>query len=218
MTNIFGTPEKHERKRRLFEIGLETLRAQGFAVVKVPGIGKSSVRKITKDGRSRMVAIRTTQDRWMSFPRNDDDTGWGTLQDVDLVMAVAVDDVDEPRFGLVHLFDQSDVKARFDRALAARIEAGHSGPTTHGMWISLYQEESSEPVNLVGAGAGLASPPIARVPLDPGTPEVAASPSIPSLPPTPASELLPLTIAEAKRRLALSLGVDPSAIKISVEA
>src|SRR5476649_952432 len=127
MTNIFGTPEKHQRKRRLFEIGLETLQARGFSVAKVPGIGKSSVRKITKDGRSQMVAIRTSQDQWLSFPRNDEDTGWGTLQGVELVMAVAVDEPDAPRFGLVHLFDQADIMARFDRALAARIEAGHSG-------------------------------------------------------------------------------------------
>ncbi|MFO1069692.1 MAG: hypothetical protein U1E14_14325 [Geminicoccaceae bacterium] len=37
-------------------------------------------------------------------------------------------------------------------------------------------------------------------------------------PAAPATEEAPLTIAEAKRRLAQTLGVDPSSIRITVEA
>lgn len=223
MTNIFGRPGKHGRKKRLFEIGIQTLEGAGYDVEKVPGIGKSSVRRVTREGRPQMLAIRTTQDRWLSFPRNEDDTGWGTLEDVDQVMVVSVDSAENPRFGLVHLFDQADITARFDRALKARRLSGRKDPTSHGMWISLYQEESEDP-SLVGAGAGLASPPIAQVPIDgrdgPGV--VVLPPPAPlrptSLPGGPVSEETPLTIPEAKRRLAITLGVDPSAIKISVEA
>lgn len=224
MTNIFGRPEKHERKKRLFEIGIQTLEGAGYDVERAPGVSKSSVRQIAKGGRTQRVAIRTTQDRWLSFPRNEDDTGWGTLEDVDLVMVVSVDSAENPRFGLVHLFDQADITARFDRALEARRLAGRRDPASHGLWISLYQEESEEP-SLVGAGAGVASPPIARVPIDGGDgpgvdalPPPAPSQPTASLPRGPVPEESPLTIPEAKRRLAITLGVDPSAIKISVEA
>jgi hypothetical protein len=74
----------------------------------------------------------------------------------------------------------------------------------------LYEPESSDPVNLIGAGAGLDSPIIQRVSL------FAASAEAPLLETVEID--LPLTIPEAKRRLATTLGVDVSAIKISVEA
>lgn len=216
MTNIYGTPEKVEVRDRLWEAGLETLKQRGWSVLRVPGAGKSSLRQITKDGQSKLVAIRTTQDRWMAFPRTKDDAGWLTLDDVDLVMAVSVDDTDEPKMALVHLFEQKDIKARYDRAYAARKRAGRSIPVGRGVWISLYREECASPVSLVGAGAGLAFPPIALVPLDGGQPPKEPSGSEAS--PPPPRDPRPLTIAEAKERLALTFGVDPSHIKITVEA
>ena len=215
MTNIFGRPEKHERKKRLFEIGVQTLEARGYVVEREPGIRKSSVRRITKDGESQMVAIRTTQDQWMAFPENDSG-GWGTLEDVDLVVVVSVDSWETPRLGLVHLFDQADITARFDRARQARLDAGRVNPASHGLYVSLYDEETGADPYLVGAGAGRASPPIARVPLDP------PSAPLPPLSQGPVSEEAPVApaemIAEFRRSLALILGVDPSAIKISVDA
>ena len=63
----------------------------------------------------------------------------------------------------------------------------------------------------VGAGAGLDNPPIARVALAAG--EIKASESLGD-----GEENKPLTIAGAKRGLALSFGVDASSIKITIEA
>jgi hypothetical protein len=213
MTNVFATPEKGERRDRLFEIGIEALKAQGWAVDRVPGLGKSSVRRIKKDSEEKLVAIRTTQDRWIAFPRTGDDSGWLTLDDVDAVVAVSVDDKEQPKFALVHLFEQTDIKTRFDRAYAARLAAGRSIPIGRGVWLSLYDRESVDVATLVGAGAGLASPPIARAPLKR---EEFGIESIAS--PTLTTDEAPLTIAEAKRRLARTFGVDPSSIKITVEA
>lgn len=83
------------------------------------------------------------------------------------------------------------------------------------MWVSLYDDEGTSPVQRVGAGAGVAHPPIVRVPLDEAGVQVAATKH-----PGGASDAddQSLTIPEAKARLARTLGVDPSTIRITVEA
>ncbi|MCB1467410.1 MAG: hypothetical protein KDK08_09780 [Rhizobiaceae bacterium] len=221
MTNIFGTPEKKGMKRTLFSIAVEALEKDGWKVERVPGSGKSSVRRITKDAESKIISIRTSQDTWIAFPRTEDDAGWGTLDDVDAVVPVSVDDPEEPRYAQVHLIDGDEVRARLDRAYQARREAGHSLQNGRGIWISLYFQEADEPKNRVGAGVGLKFPPFAKVPLSSGPREpIARVQAEPSVTPTPSSASAsdgPLTIAEAKRRLALTFGVDPESIKITVE-
>jgi hypothetical protein len=217
MTNIFQTPEKVSMRNRLFQIGLDALRDQGWQVERIPGLGKSSVRQIEKGGRRRTVSIRTSQNTWIAFPRSKKDTRWETLDDVDLVLAVSVDDPENPTFGQVHMIEASEMRERFDRAYAARRKAGHTIQLGRGLWLSLYHREALEPVNLVGAGAGIANAPVARTPLeeDPedSTGLAASKGAINS---SRNDELL--SIAEAKRRLAITLGVDPSSIKITVEA
>jgi hypothetical protein len=209
--------EKGTLKNRLFRIGVETLEKNGWAVERVQGSGKSSLRKITKAGKSLIVTIRTTQDTWIAFPRKNDDSGWVTLSDVDAVVAVSVDDAREPRFAKVHIIGGDDMRERFDRAYAARLQAGHKIPVGRGVWLALYLPEANEPKVHVGAGAGLKHPAIATVPLEPEflTKLKSAAASEPQAAP---QDEAPLTIAEAKRRLALSLGVDPSNIRITVEA
>jgi len=216
MTNVFGRPDKGSMKSRLFNIGVEALEGAGWTVERVPGSGKSSVRRITKGGASKVVSIRTTQDTWIAFPRLDGDKGWRTLDDVDAVVPVSVDDRMNPKFAKVHIVDGAEMRDRFNRAYTARKKAGHSIPIGRGVWVSLYHPESQDPVSHIGAGAGLKFPPIATVPLTPDV--IAAVKQTASEQDTSPEEEGPLTIAEAKRRLALTLGVDPSAIKITVEA
>ena len=133
---------------------------------------------------------------------------------VDDVVAVSVDDRNNPKFAKVHIIDGDDIRERFNRAHAARMQAKHSIPVGRGVWVSLYLPEANDPVTHVGAGAGLKYPAIATVPLVQGPANVE---QIVSTKP-PQLEEAPLTIAEAKRRLAITLGVDPANIKISVEA
>jgi hypothetical protein len=108
------------------------------------------------------------------------------------------------------------MRARFNRAYAARKAADHVIPVGRGVWLSLYEKEATNPVSLVGAGAGLDHPPIYKAPL--AQDEIAQSTTKITPPADDKREVEEhLTIAEAKRRLALSFGVDPSSIKITVE-
>jgi hypothetical protein len=222
MTNIYGTPEKVNMKAQLFRIAIETLEKGGWKVEKVPGSGKSSVRRITKGGQSKIVSIRTTQDTWIAFPRTDGDKSWRTLDEVDAVVPVSVDDREKPRFAKVHLIEGDEVRARFNRAYEARKRAGHVIPVGRGVWVSLYNPEAQEPVSHIGAGMGLQFQPIATVPLSSDQIVAAAAADCEDDDEARGDELpaeeAPLTIAEAKRRLAATLGVDPASIKITVEA
>lgn len=96
-------------------------------------------------------------------------------------------------------------------------------PLGRGIWLSLYDNEAEEPVSHVGAGMGLAYPPMALADLtkvglveasdaddDSGERENDASA-------TASAAERPLTLAEAKRRLSETLGVPESAIRITVE-
>jgi hypothetical protein len=232
MTNIFGTPGKREMKTVLFETGIKELEKAGWKVERVPRSGKSSVRRITKGTSSRLASIRTSQDTWIAFPRTSANDGWGTLADVDCVVAVSVDDRDKPRFAQVHIIDAEEMRARFDRAYEARKKAGHVLPKERGLWLSLYEKEAQDPINRVGAGAGLAHAPIARVALSKGLTngaaehlveggelqDVSAGTAEGKLQSTQSSDAdeAPLTISEAKRRLAHSLGVAEASITISI--
>lgn len=225
MTNINKRAGKKELRKRLFRIAVKTLQERGWSVERTKG--GASVRLIKKDGVIHRVSIRTSQDQWIAFPRLPDDTGWATLGEVDVVMAASVDQVHPatPAQALVHWFEGDDIRARFDRAYAARKAAGHTLPLARGIWLSLYKDEDGTPTS-VGGGAGKnPSSLLARVSLFDGDPVPAPAEGIsPSALGThhssasaPAGESA-LTIGEAKRRLALTFGVPEANIKISVEA
>lgn len=222
MTNVYGTPKKASMKTQLFQIAVSALEADGWKVERVAGSGKSSVRRITKSSDSKIVSIRTTQDTWIAFPRTEGDESWRTLDEVDAVVPVSVDDKDEPRFAKVHLIDGDEVRSRFNRAYEARKSAGHKIPIGRGVWVSLYLPDANEPVSHVGAGAGLEFPPIATVALSPESQITADHSDTDSKGDTGLISHSPdeatLSIVEAKRRLAATFGVDPSSIKITVEA
>lgn len=215
MTNVSATLEKVSIRNLLFGAAEEALEKDGWKVERVARSGKSSVRRITKGNAVKTVSIRTSQDTWIAFPRTQDDGAWGTLADVDYVVAASVDSQSNPSFAQVHLIEGDEMRARFDRAYAARKKAGYTLPVGRGIWVSLYDKEAESPVTLVGAGAGLDHPAIARVPLS--AQEVATLAEEPKSVATQADEA-PLTIPEAKRRLALSLGVAESEIKITISS
>lgn len=215
MTNVSQNPQKLSIRRQLRDAAEKALRDNGWRVTKPTGTGKSSVRKIERDGTSMLVSIRTTQDQWFAFPRRQDDSGWGTLPHVDAVVAASVDDVDNPEQSLIHLFDGDEVRGRFQRAYEARKAAGYSQPPGRGVWIALYEAEQSDPPTKVGAGVGLKHPPIAKIPLD-NRVDSDVPPEAPVAGPH-AQPDPPLTIPEAKRRLAAAFGVAPDNVKITIE-
>jgi hypothetical protein len=219
MTNIFNDPGKSGVKQELFQRAIEALTQLGWKVERISGLGKSSVRRIVKGNITKTVSIRTSQDTWIAFPRNQADDGWATLGDVDYVVAASIDDRHDPQFAQVHLIDGSEMRERFNRAYAARKNAGHSLPHGRGIWLSLYDKESDYPVNRVGAGAGLIHTPIARVPLVGRKLETSSQPREFVTSATSVSvEDARISIADAKRLLALSLGVNEADVKITISS
>ena len=171
--------------------------------------------RIVKGAEQHTVSIRTTQDTWIAFPRNDDDSGWVTLDDVDYVVTVTVDDKNSPKSGLVYMVNGDEMRERFDRAYRARLDAGHSIPLGRGVWVSMFVAEAPDAPSSIGGGIALGKQPLLGVKLGDVDDEAAAEPLVRTS--TPHHEA-PLTIAEAKRRLAQTLGVDPEKVKIVIEA
>jgi hypothetical protein len=217
MTNVSSNPKKISVRAFLFNAAEDALNKEGWKVERIARSGKSSVRRITKGKNQGTVSIRTSQDTWIAFPRTPDDAAWATLADVDYVVAASVDDGINPQFAQVHLIPGDEMRERFDRAYAARKQAGHTLPVGRGIWLSLYEEESANPVSLVGGGIGLAHPPIAKVPLSGHVVDSLGDEPEDSAESAEVAEA-PLTIAAAKRRLAMSLGVAETDIKITISS
>ena len=215
MTNVSGTPEKVSNRRRLFELGERALESAGWRVERIQGIGKSSVRRIVKGDVQHTVSIRTTQDTWIAFPRDDDDTGWVTLDDVDYVVAVTVDDKDDPKEGMAFMVEGDEMRDRFDRAYKARLDAGHKIPVGRGVWVSMFLPEDPNAPSSVGGGIALGRDSLMTTPMEVQPEEDIEDASTAAI---VAQSEAPLTIAEAKRRLASSLGVDPEKVKVVIEA
>ncbi len=198
----------------------------GFKLYRLPGRGLSNVWSLEKAGQGRVTSIRTTRDRWIAFPPLVNGTKWKTLDDVELVLVAAVDDKERPKNVQIYLFEAAEVRQRFDAAYSARVEAGNVLRDNYGMWIALDTKPPG-PANSVGSGLADKYKPIATFSLEALVKSGIAN-EVAALEPdleTPAGQIEtrddaepPLTIAEAKRRLAISLGVSPSSIKITVEA
>lgn len=225
MTNVSKTPKKKATRAGLFAFGIATLEKEGWKVSRVPRGGKASLRLITKGGTSHKVSIRTSQDAWIAFPRKTNEDGWVTLDDVDFVVAVSVNDRHNPTEARVHMIPGDDARERFDRAYNARKEAQHTLPDGRGIWLSLYDKDEPNPVSHVGAGMGLEYKALATLDLTknslPASGEVddegAADGDDEEGSVVESETLAPLSITEAKRRLAETFGVPESAIKISIE-
>ena len=137
MTNIYGSSEKASMKSQLFRIAVDALEKDGWKVERVQGSGKSSVRRITKGAKSKIVSIRTSQDTWIAFPRVAEDKGWRTLDEVDAVVPVSVDDQHNPKFAKVHMIDGAEMRDRFDRAYAARKKAAYDPDRTRRVGLTV---------------------------------------------------------------------------------
>lgn len=190
------------------------LEQAGWRVERIQGIGKSSVRRIVKGSERHTVSIRTTQDCWIAFPRKDDGSGWVTLDDVDYVVAVTVDDKNDPKEASVFMLEGDEMRDRFDRTYRARLDAGHSIPVGRGVWVSMFVAEDQNAPSTVGGGIALGKKPLLSVKLDSQIDAGEANSPSRSV----EADDAPLTIADAKTRLAKSLGIDPEKIKIMIEA
>lgn len=227
MTNV-SAPGKVEIRQFLFATAISELERNGWKVERIPRAGKGSLRLITKGAERKKISIRTSQDTWIAFPRNETNTGFATLEDVDVVIAASLAEKHDATTAKFHWIEGDDMRARFNRLYEAKAKANHVIPEGRGIWLSLYDEEKTDPVSLVGAGVGRpeANTLFAEVSI-PGVKEGGpilddeaeaddeAAPAAPAQMPSPDDG--PLTIPEAKRRLAMTFGVSPDQIKITVE-
>ncbi len=215
MTNISASPAKIALRRRLRALGEAALRKEGWAV-EPAGVGKSSMRRISRGADVKLATIRTSQDTWVAFPRNDTDSGWSTLEDADVVVLASVDNPVAANHLKAHVVNADTVRAHFDRAYSARVAALHQIQKGRGVWISLYEKEAQSPTNLVGAGLGLLFPAVVEEVINPDNAK-----SVAAIEQAVGSEMPELfsrlTISEAKAILARSLGVAESAIRISID-
>lgn len=217
MTDVSSTPEKVATRRGLFRLGERALEAEGWKVSRVPRGGKSSLREITRGKEKKRVSIRTSQDTWIAFPRKPDGS-WVTLGEVDFVVAVSVNDRLSPTEARVHMIPGDVARDRFNRAYAARDEAGHTQPDGRGIWLPLYDPEvPGGPVAHVGGGMGIDYKPLLVHDLRNGALVAEGEAAAEADEPYAIAPEVPLTIPEAKRRLAQTLGVPESAIRITVE-
>lgn len=125
----------------LVEAAKRGIQEQGFTMERVPGRGLSNIWNITKGGKTRVAAIRTTQDRWYAFPPLKGGTAWKTLDDMQVVIVAAVDNREYPQNVEVYVFPADEVRERFDASYAARIEAGQSVKENFGMWVGLDRDD-----------------------------------------------------------------------------
>lgn len=224
MGNVLDELSEGAKWRLMVEAAKRGAKKDGYEMNRLPGRGLSNVWEMKKAGVTLVTSIRTTRDRWIAFPPLAGGTRWKTLDDVQRVLVATVDSKDDPRDVSVYMFDAGEVRERFNASYAARIGGGHVVRDNYGMWVALDQKPAGNPSN-VGSGLADKYKPIAVYSIssliESGAGGEAWDSDI-AVPPEEAAGLEPdeppLTIADAKRRLARAFGVDPANIKIIVEA
>ena len=209
---------------------LEGARKQGFAMKKQPGRGLSNVYELTKDGRTQIVSVRTTRDRYIAFPPLDDGKRWKTLDDVEAVLVAAVDDRHDPQNVDVYFFPADKVRERFDASYAARVANGHTVRNNYGMWVML-DKGSDLIASQVGHGLSVQYPKIAQFSIDHLEKTVTrdvrklASEAAPVQEemeevddtPIPAPETVADVLNDARRRIAALTAMPVDAIKLDLK-
>jgi hypothetical protein len=227
MTYGFGELSEGAKWRLMVDAAKRGAVDGGYEMTRLPGRGLSNVWELRKNGLMFTTSIRTTRDRWIAFPPLNGGKKWKTLDDVQRVLVATVDEKESPQKVLVYMFDATEVRERFDASHAARINAGHVVRDDYGMWVALDTRPAGHPSN-VGSGLADKYRPIATYSIaaliesgagrESWDSEVVAPPEESPARAGAEPDEAPLTIAEAKRRLARTFGVNEANIKITVEA
>jgi hypothetical protein len=138
---------------------------QGYKLSRVPGRGLSNVWTAEKDGKTKLVSIRTTRDRWIAFQPLEKGKRWKTLDKADLVIVAAVDDKEDPKNIQVYIFPAAEVRQRFDAAFKARSQEGHKNKDNFGMWVALDTDDRGIAAS-VGSGLADKYNPVATYPIE----------------------------------------------------
>lgn len=161
--NPFKQQEAGVRWQQMTNAAVEAVGNLGWKMRRQPGRGMSNTWLMEKDGETFTASIRTTQDRWVAFPPLAGGTRWKTLDDVQKVIVAAVNDVDNPDVIEVYLFDQEEVRARFDEAYSTRKSAGHVIKDNYGFWINMDHDRKRDAAYQAGSGLAVDHGPIGRM-------------------------------------------------------
>ena len=215
MKNKFKSRPAAERRRMLVDAAIRALAKTNYELKRIPGRGKSNVWEIEEEGQVKLVAIRTTQDRWFAFPPMENGTKWKTLSDVDIVIVASVDVREDPKRVQVYRFDADEVRKRFDESYAARTGAGQSELDGYGMWVALDKDRRGLPAS-VGSGIATEDALIADDPLGEGADEEpeAADEKGKDGAPGPELETIAAVMSFARARIAELSGMPEEAVKL----
>ena len=147
-----------EARKKMTNCAVAALKAGGYQVERIPERGRSSNWNYIHDETKGKLCIRTSNDRWFAFM--NENGGWKTLDDMDKVVVVAVNDRDNPTHFQTYLFPADEVRKNFNKSRSARIEKGMTVREGYGMWIGLNESLEEGPV-YVGSGLAEKYPAIA---------------------------------------------------------
>ena len=151
-----------QARKKMTESAVAALKAHGYQVERIPERGRSSNWNFIHEGKKGKLCIRTSNDRWFAFINEND--GWKTLDDMDMVVVVAVDNPNDPTQFHTFLFSAEEVRQSFNDSRKARIESGMTVKEGYGMWIGLDESLEERPL-FIGSGLAKKYPPIAIDPI-----------------------------------------------------
>jgi hypothetical protein len=214
MANLFDGHDETTKWRLMVGAAKSALDQAGYSMAKIPGRGLSNVWNLEKDGKTKAACIRTTRDRWIAFPPLEKATKWKTLDGVELVVVATVDSRDDPQNVQVYVFPADEVRKRFNANVAARLKAGQPPRDNFGMWVALDLDQRGLPAS-VGSGIIDAYKPIAEFSLQAllQALDVTSEDEPDEVKPTTVAEVM----ADARKRVAHILGVQPDSIKLDLK-
>jgi len=148
--------------QKLRDAAVPALVEAGYGMERLPGRGRSNNWLISRNGRERRACLRTAADRWIAFPPMQ--SGWKTLDAVDIVIVATVDSVARPETIEIYLLGSDEVRSHFNAAYKARRAAGQRLTNGFGMWVALDPGEEDD-VRFAGSGILAGHDPVARLPL-----------------------------------------------------
>ena len=209
--------EKKERKARigraLSEAAVKALQSVGYEIEKRPQRGRGAIWTLKRDGAEQVAVLRTSQDRFIAFAPVGE--GWKPLDEVDVVVIAAVDDVDNPRNLEVYTMPADIVRETFKAAQAAKKSTGRAVTEGYGLWVPLDRHEKSNWQGFESLLLREGHEQLGTFPLDVGpvTQIVSAEP----IPTSGSTETIADVLADARTRIARLSGVPFEQVSLNLQ-
>jgi hypothetical protein len=202
------------RQKALSLAALEVVRSSGYEVGPKLGVPGAFAFGARHNGLPTKIGIKTSADRWVGIPRDGAGT-WGLLSKVDEVFVVTFDDRYAPSRLQVIAFTPAKLIEMGRKVYAKAEKSGQTGI----QWLPLDDQPNSTMTSMAAGhllphGTILANEEIRWVDAPPTEVKVSAKPVLRD---EGASAPRGMTIADAKAALAVTFGVSPEAVRITIE-